>query len=128
MHWRAWSAALSPHYPKHIFLLWPIKKTISKLENNGEILEDNASMLAHAKDFYQSLFGKESRRDFKLDHEFWEEDELVKSEENELLEAQFSEEEIKKAIFDSYAEGAMMASLFFFIKSFGLSLSMILWL
>jgi hypothetical protein len=84
----------------------PYVATFCRVVNNGEILEDNASMLKHAREFYQSLFGKEPRRNFKLDLDFWEEDELVRSEENELVEAQFSEEEIKKVIFDSYAKGA----------------------
>jgi hypothetical protein len=81
------------------------KEAISRLENNGEILEDNASMLEHGRGFYQTLFEKEPRRNFNLDPEFWEDDERVINEENELLEAQFSEEEIRKAIFDSYARG-----------------------
>jgi hypothetical protein len=91
------------------------KKAISWLENNGEILEDNASMLEHAREFYQTIFGKEPRRNFKLDPEFWEDDERVRNEENELLEALFSEEEIRKAIFDSYAEGVPSPDGFSFL-------------
>ena len=37
---------------------------------------------------------------------FWEEDELVTNEENDLLQINFSEEEIKEAIMGSYANGA----------------------
>jgi hypothetical protein len=42
----------------------------------------------------------------RLDENFWEEDEKVTNEENQLLQAEFSEEEIKTAIDASYAEGA----------------------
>jgi hypothetical protein len=41
-----------------------------------------------------------------LDENFWEEDEKVTNEENQLLQAEFSKEEIKTAIDASYAEGA----------------------
>jgi hypothetical protein len=41
-----------------------------------------------------------------MDDNFWEEDEKVTPEENEMLESTFSEEEIKRAIDGSYAEGA----------------------
>jgi hypothetical protein len=50
------------------------------------------------------MFGREPRSNISLGTDFWGDE--VTSEENELLEAQYSEEEIKKAIFDCYAEGA----------------------
>jgi hypothetical protein len=82
------------------------KKTISSLEENGEIFSNNSDMLEHGTDFYKKMFGKEPRGNFSLDENFWEENEKVSLEENQLLEAEFSEEEIKKAIDGSYAEGA----------------------
>jgi hypothetical protein len=63
-------------------------------------------MLNHAVDFYKSLFGQEESSGVKLDDDFWEEDEKVSSVENGLLEADFTEEETREAIFRSYAEGA----------------------
>jgi len=56
--------------------------------------------------FYKSLFRKEPDTSVKLDSDFWEEDEKVSSVENELLEAPFIEEEVKVALFGSYADGA----------------------
>ena len=56
--------------------------------------------------FYKSLFRKEPDTSVKLDSDFWEEDEKVSSVENELLEAPFTEEEVKVALFGSYADGA----------------------
>jgi hypothetical protein len=38
--------------------------------------------------------------------DFWEEEERVTLQENEILEAPFSKEEVKEAVFGSYAEGA----------------------
>jgi hypothetical protein len=63
-------------------------------------------MLKIAVDFYKNLFGKEDKMDITLDDSFWDSNELVMEEENKLLDQPFSEEEIKEAIFGSYAEGA----------------------
>jgi hypothetical protein len=63
-------------------------------------------MLKHAVAFYKNLFGEEASEGLKLDEEFWEEEEKVTSEENQMLEAPFSVEEIKEVIDNSYAEGA----------------------
>jgi hypothetical protein len=78
---------------------------ISCLEDNGIIMEDDSSMLNHAKEFYKRLFGEEDKENIRLREEFWTMDEKVSSEENEALEAELSEEEIRRAVFESYAEG-----------------------
>jgi hypothetical protein len=49
---------------------------------------------------------EESRENIKMDEKFWEEDEKDTLEENEMLDSNFSNEEIKRAIDGSYAEGA----------------------
>jgi hypothetical protein len=56
--------------------------------------------------------------------DFWEEDEMVTRVENQILEADFIEEEIFKAIKDSYVEGAPGPTIFpfYFIINFGMSL------
>jgi hypothetical protein len=56
-------------------------------------------MLNHAVEFYKTLFSAESDRGVRLGGEFWDEEDKVTSQENELLEAPFSEEEIKTAAF-----------------------------
>ena len=63
-------------------------------------------MLKLAVDFYKNLFGHEEKLDIHLDYSFWEEEDLITDEENDLLVAPFSEEEIKEVIFGSYADGA----------------------
>jgi hypothetical protein len=50
-------------------------------------------------DYYKELFRSESRGPFSLERNFWEQDDLVSLEENADLEAPFSEEEIKSAVF-----------------------------
>jgi hypothetical protein len=69
------------------------------------------------------LFGKEGRENIRMSGDFWEESEKVTGKENDMLETEFSEEEIKRAIDGSYAEGAPGpdGSSFLFSKSFGMS-------
>ena len=64
------------------------------------------NMLALAGDFYKNVFGFEEMLGLKLDDSFWEDNDKITSLENEMLEAPFSESEIKEAVFDSYADGA----------------------
>lgn len=58
------------------------------------MVQDNAEM----------LFGKEDRLNINLPETFWSDDEKVTEEENEWLDQEFTEEEIKSAVFQSYAE------------------------
>ena len=59
-----------------------------------------------ATSYYKILFCFENKHNICLGPSFWEEDELVTQEENDHLQKSFSEEEIKEAIFGSYAHGA----------------------
>lgn len=72
-------------------------------------------MLEHAVKFYDNLFGEEQRSGVKLDEDFWKEEEKVTHEENDMLEADITEDEIKEAIFGSYAEGAPSPDGFSFL-------------
>jgi hypothetical protein len=96
------------------------RKTIS-YEDNGVELEDNDSMLKHAMDFYKTLFSQEPKEGISIGEYFWDVVDKISSGENEALEAEFSEEEIKKAVLDSYAEGALGLMVFpsSSTKSFG---------
>lgn len=55
-------------------------------------------MLDHAVDFYKNLFGLEETFGLKLNDNFWEEEDKATDSENELLEAPFTEEEIKLVV------------------------------
>jgi hypothetical protein len=75
------------------------------LETPDGWVEENDKMLEHAVDFYKSLFRKEPDSNISLGDDFWEENEKVTSVENELLTAPFTEE-VRVALFSSYADGA----------------------
>jgi hypothetical protein len=83
------------------------KKEIVVLEGplGAEVVEI-PDMLKLAVDYYKNLFGKEERLDISLMDSFWEPDDFVNEEENAMFDAPFSEDEIKEAVFGSYAEGA----------------------
>jgi hypothetical protein len=72
-------------------------------------------MLEHALKFYKSLFGRDDRDNIRLGEEFWKEGEKILPEENQLLEADFSKEEIREAIKGSYSDGAPGPDVFSFL-------------
>jgi hypothetical protein len=76
-------------------------------------------MLKHAVEFYKTLFGKEPKENIRIGEDFWEEDELVTAEENAMLEAPFSEDEIKKQLMIHMLKGLLAWMVFPFcsIKS-----------
>lgn len=63
-------------------------------------------ILKIASDFYKNLFRHENRPDIQLTDSFFSEEEKVSRSLNDILEAPFSEPEIKKAVFESYSDGA----------------------
>ena len=63
-------------------------------------------MLNIATDFYKTLFGYEAKPNIHLKSSFWNDEEKLSEEENTMLSSPLSEEEIRTAIFDSYADGA----------------------
>jgi hypothetical protein len=75
------------------------------MEGENELTNED-DMRRHALEFYQNLFGREHRQNIKRNRGFWQEDEKVSVEENLNVEADFLEDDVKKAIYDSYAEGA----------------------
>ena len=68
--------------------------------------ESTSGMLKIASDFYKNLFSKEDRINLFLGPNFWDPEDLVTEEENVFLQKPFSMEEIKEAVFGSYAAGA----------------------
>jgi hypothetical protein len=82
---------------------------------NKEILRVDAGL-------YKSLFRKEDRGAFSFCSNFWDHGDSLTRGECEELEAPFTEEEIKVAIFSCYPEGALGPDEipFFFIKNSGM--------
>jgi len=63
-------------------------------------------MLDIAVDFYKKLFAREERGSVRLANDFWQPEDLITSEENDLLTMPFTEKEIKEVVFSCYADGA----------------------
>ncbi|KAK1697468.1 hypothetical protein QYE76_014165 [Lolium multiflorum] len=80
------------------------KKQIRKLKGEAGVVEDNKGMLDIAVAYYKNLFCKESCLDVDLVDDFWDPEDMVSQEHNNMLNADFSEKEVKDAIFGSYAE------------------------
>jgi hypothetical protein len=81
------------------------KKSIACLEEEGVTITDNEGMIRHALEFYKKLFGEKNRQNIKMDEAFWDEAEKVTPKENNILESGFLEEEVKRVVDESYAEG-----------------------
>jgi hypothetical protein len=81
-------------------------------------VESTQEMFDVAVDFYKNLFGKEDKMDINLDEDFWESDDLVTVAENNFLDQPFSEDEIKEAVFGSYADGPPDGFSFFVLSKF----------
>jgi hypothetical protein len=82
------------------------KKMIHVLDGPDGPETKTDKMLKIAIGYYKNLFKKESRPDIRLKPDFFLEEEKIRAKENIMLESRFSEEEIKEAIFSSYANGA----------------------
>jgi hypothetical protein len=82
------------------------KKFIDGLEGHNGIVDNLEEMIKIAREFYKDLFSKEQREDIALDQSFWDNEDLITQEENDMLTAPFTEGEIKEVIFSCYAEGA----------------------
>lgn len=103
------------------------KKRIEYLEGPNGQVHDQKGMLKIVVDFYKHLFAKEQDSNIKLGVGFWEFEDKVTREENEILIAPFSELEIKKVVYSCYAEGAPGPDglCSYSIINFGISLNMI---
>jgi hypothetical protein len=88
---------------------------ISSLESEEGLIEHNKGRFEHAVKFYEKLFGEDPRENVKLQADFRKEEEKVTQVENEMLEADFAEEEIRGAIFGSNAEGVPSPDGFSFL-------------
>jgi hypothetical protein len=83
-----------------------MKKRITSIKGPHGIVTKTSGILKVVATYYKDLFSWENRGAVTLDNQFWDNHEMVTYEENLELIAPFSEVEIKKVIFDSYAEGA----------------------
>jgi hypothetical protein len=83
------------------------KKQINVLDGPTGPVTEVKDILSVATNFYKDLFQWEPRPDIRLDSNFFSEEEKVTRDENDRLDCRFTEEEIKEAVFGSYADGAL---------------------
>jgi hypothetical protein len=81
----------------------------------GSEVSETKEMLNLVVEYYKNIFGKEDRLEISLMDSFWDPEDLVSNEENDMLDAPFTEDEIKEAVFGSYAEGALGLDGFTFL-------------
>jgi hypothetical protein len=81
-------------------------KHIVSLEGPDGEVNDTKGILDIVVHYYKNLFGAESLMDISLSDDFWNPSEMVTDAHNIKLDKEFSEKEIKEAVFGSYAEGA----------------------
>ena len=82
------------------------KKRINMLEGPSGMVQDTDGIIKIVVDYYKNLFGFEQKINVDLAPYFWEAGDRVTDAQNAILDADFTEQEIKHAIFGSYAEGA----------------------
>jgi hypothetical protein len=76
------------------------KTKIIQLEQDEGIIVGDANLKVFITDYYKSLFGPHIQNSFSLDETLRHDIPQVSEEENEVLVAPFSEEEVKAAVFD----------------------------
>jgi hypothetical protein len=98
------------------------KKMIQFLDGPDGPVTETKDMIGIAMDYYNNLFGFEDRPDIRFKPDFFSNEEKVKDDENEMLSRSFLEEEIREAVFSSYAVESLglMVCLLCFIKPSGM--------
>jgi len=76
------------------------KTKITQLEQEEGIIVGDANLKDYITDYYKRLFGPHLQNSFSLDETLRHDIPQVLEEQNEVLVAPFSEEEVKMAIFD----------------------------
>jgi hypothetical protein len=99
------------------------EKRINMLEGPDGPVTEQKDMLKIATNYYKDLFSKEDRPNIRLREYFFSHEEQVSPQENIELEKNFTENEVREAVFGPYAEGApgRMGCPFCFSKPFGKS-------
>jgi hypothetical protein len=83
------------------------KITIFSVEGPAGAVNSTQEIIEVTTQYYKDLFKCEPRPNLNIEEDFFSADERLKEEEVNVLESRFTEEEIKKAVFESYADGAL---------------------
>jgi len=76
------------------------KKTILSLEQDGVNISDQKQIREIIYEFYKKHFGKQAISNVSLSENAWTTEGRLSSEDNEFLTRPFSEEEVKRVVFD----------------------------
>jgi hypothetical protein len=82
------------------------KTAIFSMEGPAGEVNSTKEIIEVANQYYKGLFRYEPRPNLNIEENFFSVDERLREEEAMGLESRFTEEEIKKAVFESYADGA----------------------
>jgi hypothetical protein len=82
------------------------KTTIHSVEGPDGMTNNTFDILKVASEYYKNLFRYEPRPNVNIDAEFFSREEKLGAHDREMLENGFSEEEIRRAVFESYSDGA----------------------
>jgi hypothetical protein len=75
------------------------KQTIFSLMDGEDRVSGTDNLLKHATSFYKALFGLGKGDAFQMDQDLWPIEDRVTTNENDALTGEFTEEEIKSALF-----------------------------
>jgi hypothetical protein len=89
--------------------------SIMSMDGPAETAKTPEEIMNVATDYYKKLFKFEPRPNINIDQDFFGAWEKVSGEENGILEEAFSEQEIKKDVFESHPEGAPSPEDLFFL-------------
>jgi hypothetical protein len=68
------------------------RKLVTILEGPNGLVDTQEGMMKVARDFYKELFAKESKEDITIGEYFWDEDDFISQEENDMLTAPFTKD------------------------------------
>jgi hypothetical protein len=75
------------------------KQTIFFHEDGENRVSGTKNLLRHATSYYKNLFDPDEGDNFQMDHDLWLDEDQVSVNENEILIRDFTEEEIKDALY-----------------------------
>jgi hypothetical protein len=98
------------------------KKRIHTLVQDEGTIEGQNNLKAYITNYYKNLFGAPEEENFSMDESRTDDILQVSVEENNLLTAMYSKEEVRKAIFkwNTTKHRVQMASQLSFTKHFGI--------
>jgi Ser-tRNA(Ala) deacylase AlaX len=100
------------------------KRTIFSMKDGDNIIQGTAYLLNHDTAFYKNLFGRATDSGIRLNSQIWSNDERISTEEKDIMDRAFSEEEIKMLLirWKIIRQLDLMASLLNSTRSVGISL------